>query len=98
MRSAEKRSLAARRQASGSIAPAWRIACAISRAFSTMNPVRPCSTISGSAPEGSAITGVPQAIASMLTRELVSGTRLGTSRQRAPASRRRLRATPAGPR
>ena len=51
----------------------------------------------GSAPCGNAITGVPQPAASIATSELVSGARLGTSRQRAAASSRRLRAKPTGP-
>ena len=61
-------------------------ASAISALPSTMNPVRPCSTISGNAPERNAMTGVPDASASMATSELVSATRLGMSRQRALAS------------
>ena len=77
-------------------AASW-IASAISSSSRTMNPVLPCSTISGSAPAGNAITGVPQASASIATSELVSGASDGTSRQRAALSRRRLRAGPIGP-
>ena len=51
-----------------------------------------------SAPLGKAMTGVPEAAASIATSELVSGARLGISTQRAAASRRRLRAKPTGPR
>ena len=40
----------------------------------------PGSTMSRSAPAGKATTGQPQASASIATSELVSGTRLGTSR------------------
>jgi hypothetical protein len=47
------------------------MARAISRVFDTMYPVRPSSTISGRAPEGNAITGVPAAKASIATSELV---------------------------
>ena len=74
------------------------IAAAMPAASSTRKPVRPCSTTSGKAPVRMATTGVPQAAASMATSELVSGTRLGTNRQRAPASSRRLRSKPSGPR
>jgi hypothetical protein len=73
------------------------MASAISRTSWTMNPVRPCSTTSGSAPTPKATTGVPHAMASIATSELVSGATLGTSRQRAAASRRRLRRIPSGP-
>ena len=75
---------------------AW-IASAISSLSSTRNPVRPCSTISGSAPDGKAITGVPQASASMATSELVLGASDRIKRQRAALSRRRLRGMPTGP-
>jgi len=85
-------------QTRGSKDPAARIASAISRSSLTRKPVRPCSTISANAPEGNAITGVPQANASIATSELVSGAMLGTSRQRAAASRRRFRLNPTGPR
>jgi hypothetical protein len=64
----------------------------------TRKPVRPCSTTSARAPFGKAITGVPQARASIATSEPVSGARLGTSRQRAAERRRRLRGRPTGPR
>ena len=46
---------------------------------------------------GKAITGVPQASASIATSELVSGASEGASRQRAALSRRRLRTGPIGP-
>ena len=73
------------------------IAAAMPAASSTRKPVRPSSTTSGSAPLRKAITGVPQLAASMATSELVSCTRLGTSRQRAPARRRRFCVKPSGP-
>ena len=52
-----------------------------------MNPVSPCATISGNAPRRMAITGVPQAIASMATSELVSSAVLVSSSARAFRSR-----------
>jgi len=53
--------------------------------------------MSGSAPAEYATTGVPQAIASIATSELVSGMRLGINRQRAAIRKRRLRTKPRGP-
>lgn len=54
--------------------------------------------MSASAPAGNATTGVPHAIASIATSELVSAARLGAKRQRAAFSSRRLRGHPTGPR
>ncbi len=93
----EKRSCAARRHSAAESRPAARIASAISSTVSTMNPVLPCSTISGSAPRRNATTGVPEASASSATSEQVSGTRLVTSTQRATARRRRFCRCAAGP-
>src|SRR3979411_240677 len=78
---------ASRRQVAGKIDSTSVIAAAISSALLTRNPVRWCVTISLSAPLGNATTGAPAAIASIATSELVSGTRLDTSKHRAPASR-----------
>jgi MFS family permease len=47
--------------------------------FSTTNPVTPSSTTSGTAPRSKAITGVPQAIASIMTRPKGSGQSSGAS-------------------
>src|SRR6266705_265067 len=46
---------------------------------STMKPVKPSSMISGTEPRLYAITGVPQAIASIMTRPNGSGQSIGTS-------------------
>ena len=70
---------AAARQDSGSSVAAARIACAISRGLSTRKPVTPCSMISGSAPDGKAMTGVPAAMDSAMTRPNGSGQRIGKS-------------------
>ena len=45
----------------------------------TRKPVTPCSTISGAEPSGKAITGVPQASDSSITRPNGSGQRIGIS-------------------
>ena len=45
-----------------------------------MKPVRPCSTTSGTEPQRQAITGVPQAMASIITRPNGSGQSIGNSR------------------
>ena len=76
------------------IADAW----AISSASLTRKPVRPSSTTSASAPDRNATTGVPHAIDSMATRELVSATRLGTRRHRADRNSRCFSEIPTGPR
>ena len=46
---------------------------------STMNPVRPSSITSGTEPRLNAMTGVPQAMASIITRPNGSGQSIGTS-------------------
>ena len=51
---------------------------------STMKPVRPSSITSGTEPRLKAMTGVPQAIASIITRPNGSGQSIGTSRAIAP--------------
>jgi len=63
----------------------------------TMKPVRPCSTISGSAPDRKATTGVPQAKDSIATSELVSATVLGMTRHLAWDSRSFFSAEAKGP-
>ena len=52
---------------------------------STMNPVTPSSMTSGTAPRLNAITGVPHAIASIITRPNGSGQSIGNSSAIAPA-------------
>jgi hypothetical protein len=49
-------------------------------------PVTPSATTSGTDPRRRAITGVPQAMASTMTRPNGSSQRMGTIRQRALAS------------
>ncbi len=49
-----------------------------------MKPVTPSSTISGTEPRLNAITGVPHAIASIITRPNGSGQSIGISRAVAP--------------
>ena len=51
---------------------------------STMKPVTPSSTISGTAPRLNAITGQPQAMASIMTMPKGSGQSMGTSKAMAP--------------
>ena len=58
-------------------------ASTISSAVSTMNPVRPCSITSGTEPWRMAMTGVPQASDSIITRPNGSGHWMGNSVQRA---------------
>ena len=49
-----------------------------------MKPVTPCSMTSGTEPRLNAITGVPQAIASIITRPKGSGHAIGASSAIAP--------------
>ncbi|MNY83581.1 hypothetical protein D3C86_2264500 [compost metagenome] len=49
-----------------------------------MNPVTPGSMISGTDPQFQATTGVPQAMASIITRPNGSGQAMGNSRALAP--------------
>ena len=57
---------------------------------STMKPVTPCSTISGAEPRLKATTGVPQAIASIITRPNGSGQSIGVSKADGAAQELRL--------
>ena len=89
----------ARHAASGRDRRTRPIAAAIASTPSTRNPVTPSSTISGSAPRAIRDHRRPGGrTASIATSELVSGARLGTSRQRAPASRSAFRAGASAPR
>src|SRR2546426_1935969 len=94
----EKRLSASRLHKALSISLAAEMASAISATLFTRKPVRPCGTSSFRAPFRYAITGVPQAIASIATSELVSGTRLGIKRHFAPARRDRFLPLPTVPR
>ena len=63
-----------------------------------MKPVTPSSTISGTEPRFQATTGVPQAIASIITRPKGSGQSMGKSSARALPRRSAFRASSTGPR
>ena len=63
--------------------PAWTIWPGVEQ----RNPVTPSVTTSGTAPSGHAMTGVPQAIASIMTRPKGSGQSMGNSSARARPSR-----------
>ena len=64
--------------------PRSRTAPAALVSSSTTKPVTPSSTISETEPRLKAITGVPHAIASIITRPNGSGQSIGTSRAIAP--------------
>ena len=81
----------------GSISPTRVKAAGSSSGRSRTNPVTPSTTTSGTAPPRSATTGVPQAIASIITIPNGSSHCTGNSRQRAPASSRRLAVASATP-
>ena len=55
-----------------------------------MKPVTPSSTISGTEPQRQAMTGVPQAMASIITRPNGSGQSIGNSSACGVAEERRL--------
>ena len=80
MRAASKRSSNARRQARR-LRPATRsTACTASSMLSTTKPVTPSSITSGTEPLRQAMTGVPQAMASIMTRPNGSAQSMGNSR------------------
>ena len=58
-------------------------AATASSSLATMRPVTPSSTISGTEPHGNAITGVPHAIASIMTSPKGSGQSIGNISARA---------------
>ncbi len=62
------------------------------------NPVVPSVTTSGAAPSGKASTGVPQAMASIITMPNGSFQRMGKSRAEAPARSSSLRSWETSPR
>ena len=62
-----------------------------------MKPVRPGTTTSGTEPHGRPMTGVPQAMASIMTRPKGSGQSMGKSRARAPPRNAALSASPISP-
>jgi len=73
----------ARTRCRGSVA-SWLTAPVALVSSSTMNPVSPCSTISSTEPRLNAITGVPHAIASIITKPNGSGQSIVTRRAIAP--------------
>ena len=60
------------------------------RRRSTMKPVTPSSITSGTEPQRQAITGVPQAMASIITRPNGSGQSIGNSSAAAPPRKSRF--------
>ena len=64
---------------------------------STTKPVTPSSTTSGTEPQRQPITGVPHAIASIMTRPKGSGQSMGNSSARAPHRKALLSASPISP-
>src|ERR1700761_5535063 len=79
-----------RRQAAGSRSAAFLIAAGRSAGSSRMNPVTPSATTSGTEPRFSATTGVPQAMASIITMPNGSSPRAGDIRQGARPARLRF--------
>ena len=65
--------------------------------LSTTKPLRPGSITSGTEPRRQAITGVPQAMASVITRPKGSGQSMGNSSARAPPRKSPLSASPISP-
>ena len=61
----------------------FRIALTASASLSTIKPVTPSSTISGTEPRLEAMTGVPQAMASIITKPKGSGQSIGKIRAEA---------------
>src|SRR5215472_14590376 len=84
MRRAVKRSSKRRRTFSRDKWPSLSTAPMAPLTSSTTKPVSPSSTISGAEPRLKAITGVPQAIASIMTRPNGSGQSIGTNNVIAP--------------
>src|SRR5215472_15595768 len=84
MRRTVKRSSKRRRTFSRDKCPSRSTAPIAPPTSSTMKPVMPSSTTSGAEPRLNAITGVPQAIASIITRPNGSGQSIGTNNVIAP--------------
>src|SRR5215216_2793132 len=87
MASAENRSMTRARITRGSRSPTRSTAAAISSTEETMNPVSPSATTSGTDPLRQAPTGVPQAMASVMTRPKGSAHWIGKARAAAWLSR-----------
>ena len=91
------RATASARHPSGDSSPTLAAASAMASIPETRNPVSPSVTTSGTAPIGSAITGVPHASASTIARPNGSGSRTGNSSARAPARSSALRSFETSP-
>src|SRR5215217_5147200 len=87
MASSENRSMTRARITRGSRSPTQSKAVAISSTEETMNPVSPSATTSGTDPLRQATTGVPQAMASVMTRPKGSAHWIGKARAAAWLSR-----------
>src|SRR6266571_5615379 len=85
------------RQSAARSRSAWAIPAVSSPVLSQMTPVVPSTTTSGTEPERSATTGVPHAMASIMTMPNGSGQRIGNSRQAAAAYNSRLPAASTSP-
>jgi hypothetical protein len=83
---AENRSWTRWRRTRGSSSPARSTAAAISSTEDTTTPVWPSATTSGTEPLPQAITGVPQAMASVMTSPNGSGHWIGNNNAAAPAN------------
>src|SRR6516164_9298387 len=84
MRRTVKRSSKRRRTFSRDKCPSLSTVPIAPLTSSTMKPVMPSSTTSGAEPRLNAITGVPQAIASIMTKPNGSGQSIGTNNVIAP--------------
>ena len=94
---AENRSSTVRRHSAGSISPARSMSWANSDSWSARKPLRPCSMISGQGPRRVAITGVPQARASMAAVAPGSSQEIGISTALARPTSSSLPAPPTVP-
>src|SRR5262245_4632391 len=97
MRRAVNRSSKRRRMAARERRDNRPVAATASSLLSTTKPVSPSSTISGAAPPLNAITGVPQASASMNTNPKRSGQAVGASSAMAPLRKLDFSASPISP-
>ena len=97
MRCTVKRSSTVRRHTAGSISPTRSTAATKSSKSSTTNPVTPSSTTSGTEPCRMATTGVPQAMASIITSPNGSGQVMGKRKACACANSSRLRSSDTSP-
>ncbi len=97
MRSAGQRCSKRARTPARSMLPMRRTAATAASQSSTMKPVTPSSTTSGTEPQRNATTGVPQAIASIITSPNGSGQSIGNSSAAALPRRSALCASSTSP-